>query len=149
MTLDKFRRILKVLLIGDNDQPKGDEDLIAILEMAYMEIADISTPLKWLTKSTDVNIMRQGPGGYFVRMPELPQYGTDILDIDSELVPSIARVVASYIAKEVPTKAYHMSLATKALSKYDSKVRAYILNEELKGKYVIAEEIPDSGDVYE
>ena len=130
MTYGDLKAQVGMLLTSDNSLTKDPAKLLATLKFAYIEIADIATPLKWLTKNKSDNIMRLATGGYFVRMPELPEADTDELDIDSELVPAVARMIAGYIAKEVNTKQYHRMLATELMKKYDSKVREYMLSTQ-------------------
>jgi len=138
MTYGDLKNQIAMLLIGDNDLPKDEAKVLAGLKFAYIELADISTPLKWLTLNKDVSIMRQGPGSYWVRMPDMPLDTTDELDIDSELTPALARFMASNIAKEIQMKNYHRRLGSELLKKYDAKVREYILNQESKGAYADA-----------
>ena len=135
MTYGDLKAQVSMLLTSDNVLTNDSAKLLASLKFAYIEIADMATPLKWLTLSKGGNIMRQGPGNYFVRMPSMPTADAEELDIDSELVPAVARMIASYIAKEVNTKEYHRSKAELLMKRYDSKVRAYILKQEQAGEY--------------
>jgi len=139
MTFGELRDITSMLVLGDFTVPAEDVRLIPLLKLAYTEIADMATPLKWLTLNKDVAILRQGVGDYFVRMPSLPVDPTDELDIDSELVPAVARLMASYIAKELSTKAYHKAESAKILKKYDAKVRGYMNNKDCNREYDYAE----------
>jgi len=136
MTFNELKAQTSMLLTSENKLPKDDVIVKASLKFAYIELADMATPLRWLTLSKDYGIMRQGPGDYLVRMPEMPIDDTDELDIDSELVPAVARMIASYIVKDIRLKQYHRSLAEQLMKRYDSKVRAFILSEEQKGAYV-------------
>lgn len=135
MTYADLKNQVTMLLTSENKLPKDAAILASSLKFAYVEIADIATPLKWLTLNKDVDIMRQGLGNYYVRMPNMPVDDTDELDIDSELVPAVARMIASYVAKDVRLKQYHRDLATQLMKKYDSKVRAYMLSQEQAGAY--------------
>jgi len=135
MTFAELKDQVSVLLIGDNPLPKDNSKQIAALKLAYIEIADMASPLKWLTLNKDVSIMRKAMGSYFIRMPNVPVDDTDELDIDSELVPAVARLLASYIAKEIRMKDYHRSLAKDILKKYEAKVRAFMLQQEKAGEY--------------
>ena len=136
MTLNNLKRMLKSLLVGDNVAPKDDEDFVNALLMAYTEMSDLVTPLKWLTTNKSVEILRHYKGSYFVRMPKLPKDPEDALDIDNELVPTLARFMASNIAGDINTKNYHRNLALESMRRYDAKVRAYILAQEQEDKYV-------------
>ena len=135
MTYQKLQNILKVFLLGDNQPPKDDEMLLAVLETAYLELANDCTALKLLTASKDADIIRTGIGGSYVRLPKLPKNPTDKLDIDSELVPAVARLMASYIAKDLNKKAYHKQEANKVVMQYESKVRLYMQQQEARGVY--------------
>ena len=136
MTFGDLKFQIDMLLTSDNVLPKDNDKVKAALKLAYIEIADIATPLKWLTTNQAEDIMRLATGGYFVRMPAMP-VGTDSvdindveLDIDSELVPAVARMMAGYIAKEVNTKQYHRALAVELMKKYDAKVREFMLSTQ-------------------
>ena len=135
MTFNDLKLQASMLLTSENKLPKDNDTLKASLKFAYIELADMATPLKWLTLNKDYGIMRQGPGDYLVRMPEMPIDNTDELDIDEELVPAVARMLASYIAKDIRTKQYHRSLAEQLMKRYDSKVREFMLSEEAKNEY--------------
>jgi hypothetical protein len=149
MTLDNLKRMTKALLIGDNTIPQDDEDFVNSLLMTYTEMSDIVTPLKWLTTNKANEILRHYKGDYYVRMPRLPRDPSDQLDIDSELVPVVARMMASNIAKDINMKSYHRSLAMDSMKKYDSKVRAYILAQEQANKYDDVEGIDDCNNLYQ
>jgi len=123
MTLEKLSSFLDVILAGDNQAPSG-EALIAALEMAYIEIANKTNALKLLTEDPDLSIIRKGPGRTFVRIPKLPKDPTDELDIDSELVPAVARYIASYISKD--KAGIHLGIANNIIIDYNAKVEAYV-----------------------
>lgn len=133
MTYGRMKSMLRVLLTGDNVLPNNDEDMVAALEMSYIEISNMATALKLLTVNKDQAIMRQGPGSTFVRMPDLPRDDTDELDIDSELVPAVARIIASYLSKE--KGGIHMALAKQIILQYESKVQEFLLSQEQQGLY--------------
>ncbi len=124
MTYATMKRQCRILLIGDNKLPSDPEDMLAALEMAYIEISNKATALKLLTVNKDNAIMRQGPGDLYVRMPRLPRDDTDRLDIDSELIPAVSRIIASYISKE-KTK-LHLAIASEIIRDYEAKVVSYI-----------------------
>ena len=133
MTYEGLQNILKVMLSGDKTIPKDNTLLLAMLEMAYIEIASKCTALKLLTSNPADRIIREGFSGTYVRMPSLPENPTDELDIDMELVPAVARIIASYITKDnIKT---HIALADEIIRLYESKVRAFMLNQEQKGKF--------------
>ena len=135
MTYGELKAQVAMLLTSDNKLTTDPVRLAASLKFAYVEIADMATPLKWLTRNKDTDIMRKGPGNYFVRMPKMPNDDTDELDIDSELVPAVARIITSYIASDIRIKQYHRELAAELMKKYDAKVREFMLSQEVKGMY--------------
>lgn len=144
MTYIKLQNMLKVFLLGDNPPPKDPDMLLVSLETAYMELANDCSALKLLTANKGEEIIRTGPGNTFVRMPNLPENPDDVLDIDSELVPAVGRIMAGYIAKELSSKGYHKSEAAKVIKQYESKVRTYQLSQ--KSKYTEAT-LGDSGEI--
>ena len=125
--------------------------MAAALEMAYIELASKATALKLLTKNLDLNsIIRQGPGGTFLRMPKLPSSDGDLLDIDNELAPAVARIIASYLSRDKGK--WHQQEAMKVLQAYESKVRVFLLEQESEGRIVdgtlqssIDAIVPDAG----
>ena len=139
MTYGRLKSAIKLLLIGDNDLPinddgtTDDDQMAAALEMAYIELASKASALKLLTTNLSTHsIIRQGPGGTYLRMPKLPSSDDDLLDIDNELAPAVARIVASYISRE--RGELHLREAAKILTAYESKVRVFILEQESEGR---------------
>lgn len=124
MTYGKLKGVIRVFLTGDHALPKDPDDMLAALEVAYIQIANQTTALKLLTADQSNRIIRQGPGNFYIRMPGLPTEDDDVLDIDSELVPAVARIIASYISKE--KGGIHANEANKLIRDYESKVRAYM-----------------------
>ena len=139
MTYSDLKDHVSMLLTSENSLSKDDKKVRASIKFAYVEMADMTTPLKWLTLNVSEAILRQGPGSYFVRMPEIPTNLDDELDIDSELVPALARMIASYVSKEINLKQYHRALAQEMMKRYDAKVRAFILSQEKSEVYESAQ----------
>lgn len=133
MTFGKLKASCRVLLTGDNVLPKSDDDMLAALEMAYVEISNQATALKLLTVNKDNAIMRMGPGDTFIRMPKLPKDDNDELDIDSELGPAVARIIASYVSKE--KGGLHIDRANRIVMDYEAKVQTYIETQNLRREY--------------
>ena len=149
MTYSRMKSMLRVFLLGDNALPKDPEIMTAALETAYLEIANDCTALKLLTANKDNAILRTGPGSTFVRMPKLPKSEEDELDIDGELVPAVARIIASYIARDMQAKQYHKMEATKIINQYESKIRTYLNSQAEQGTYDKAQDLTvDQGDIY-
>ena len=126
MTFAELKNLTKVFLGGDYNLPKNDDTLVAALSSAYMFAATKCTALRLLTTNKDSAIMRIGPGSTYVRMPKLPRDDSDRLDIDSELVPAIGRILAYYIAKDVTMKEYHKREALELMRDYEAKVVEYL-----------------------
>ena len=118
---------------GDVSVPEDPEVMLALLEAAYLEITNHANAMKLLTVTSSAQIIRKGPGGQWVRMPDLPADDTDELDIDYELCPAVARLIASYISKK--NKKFHFSEAKRVIYDYDSKVEHFIKTQELAGAY--------------
>ena len=122
MTYGELLSLCQVFLGGDYSLPKDDDKKLIALKSAYYFAADHCTALKLLTGNKDTAIIRMGPGNSYVRMPNLPRDVTDKLDIDSELCPAIARVIAHYVAKDINMKEYHKNEALELFRRYEAKV---------------------------
>lgn len=133
MTFSKLKSAAKLFLTGDTPLPKDDEQLIVSVEIAYLFIADHTTSLKLLTTNKEEEIIRRGPGGQYIRMPNLPEFDDDYLDIDKELYPAVARLMASHVSRD--KSEYHQAKAMEIITAYESKVESYILEQERLGKY--------------
>lgn len=137
MTYGRLKSATKLFLIGDNQLPEDADQMSAAVEMAYLQLSGQATALKLLTTDSASQIIRQGPGGTYIRMPELPTKDTDELDIDKELAPAVARLIASYISRD--RSQYHESEARKVVRMYESKVRVFIEEQESEGRYIDVE----------
>jgi len=124
MTYDRLRSLVNALLIGDNAFTKKEDEQLALLAYAYDKIATEADALKLFTVNKDSAVLRQGPGNLFVRKPDLPKDGTDVLDIDDELGFPIARYIASFVSKN--NSATHVREAETLIKAYNSKVDAYM-----------------------
>jgi len=141
MTYDDLQNLTSVFLGGDYSLPKEDGKKLAALSAAYTFAATKCTALKLLTTNKDNAIMRMGPGNSYIRMPNMPNDKTSTLDIDSELGPAIARIIAHYIAKDVKMKDYHEVKALEIMRDYECKVQEYIEEQQRRGSYeLIGEE---------
>jgi len=135
MVYKELLDLVEVYLGGDFGLPKDDDKKRIALKSAYYYAADQCTALKLLTVDKGDAIMRMGPGDTYVRMPRLPKDITDRLDIDSELVPGIARIMAHYIAKDISMKNYHEAKALELFRRYEAKVQEYLNEMDARGKY--------------
>jgi len=135
MTYKTLKDLTSVYLLGDNAIPKDDDKMLAALESAYLFAATKCTALKLLTTDKGQAIMRMGPGDTYVRMPRLPSNPEDNLDIDHELGPAIARVLAHYMAKDIQMKAYHKKEALDIMREYELKVNEFLEEHYAAGDY--------------
>ncbi len=131
MTYKRLKEAVRGLLIGDNDLPMNEEGnvdesrMAALLEMAYIELSSKCTGLRQLTEEVgDNSILREGPGGTYLRIPTLPSSDGEVLDIDNELAPAVARILASYITKN--REARHQKALAAILASYEAKVIRYV-----------------------
>ena len=124
MTLKRMKSALKVITVGDIQFPEDHEEFIAALEMALQEVASSTTALKLLTANSDSEILKRGPSGAYIRMPELPNSDSEELDIDSDLVPAVVRILASYVSE----KKYkvHKTEAASIMYAYEKKVDSFL-----------------------
>ena len=73
MTYGTLKALTRALLVGDNQLPENDEQIIALLGYAYDKIATHADALRLFTSNKDFNILRKGPGNVYVRKPKLPK----------------------------------------------------------------------------
>ncbi len=133
MTYGRFKASLRALLRGDSEIPPDAEEMSSLVEMAYIELAGQATALKLLTADHASQVIRQGPGGTYIRMPDIPVDDIDELDIDQELTPALARLIASYLSRE--KGGIHYNEAQRSIKAYESKVRVFLLEQDSEGKY--------------
>ena len=120
MTYQQFKNLVSVYLTGDNVLSPDNDKVLAGLESAFIELSNKATAMKLLTANKNEEIIRQDISGLYVRLPKLPTKDTDTIDIDSELVPAAARIVASYFSKE--KGGMHMAKAFDLIRDYEGKV---------------------------
>lgn len=130
MTYAKLQTLTQALLIGDNKLPKDNEQVLALLDMAYTYLIDKCQVLNLHTEDKSEKIQRLGRGSYVLRKPDLPENNSDELEIDDELSPVVASLIASYISEK--KTAIHQSRADEAIRSYNAKVLELIetVNEE-------------------
>ncbi len=122
MTFSKLKSLTAGLLVGDMKLPQEDEVVLSLLEKAMLTIASKAQALRLLTLSKDDSILRTGDGDFLVRFPDLPSTGSDVLDMDHELCFAAADLIASYVAKELPKRSYHVKQAEDIIEMYNVKV---------------------------
>lgn len=132
MTYKKLKILSKALLSSDFPLPEDDESIKALLEMAYNYIADKCQVLNLQTEDKSAFIKRLGRGKMMVRKPDLPENDEDELDIDDDLGPAAASLIASYITEK--KVAIHQSRADTIIRDYNAKVEEFIESlEEFQG----------------
>lgn len=124
MTYERLKILTSALLVGDNKLPKEDEQIKALLEMAYIYLVDKCQVLNLQTEDKSALIQRLGRGEMLIRRPDLPKSPNDELDIDDELAPVVASLIASYIS-DTKTQ-IHQSRADEGVRSYNAKVDEFI-----------------------
>lgn len=124
MTFGNLKFLVSALLSGDYTLTSVKEEQIMLLSYAFNKLATEADALKLFTINRGENILREGQGNMFIRMPALPEDDIDELDIDDELGYPAARFIASFISKE--NGGIHMNEAMKLIRDYNSKVDAYL-----------------------
>ena len=127
MTYGNLKYLVKALLIGDVSLSKDNNEVKVLLSYAFDKIANETDALKLFTAvSTDKQIIRQGPGKLFVRMPILPEDDADELDIDEELCFVAARYICSFVSRE--KGGIHVNEAMTLIRAYNHKVQVFLEN---------------------
>ena len=119
MTYKMLRNVTTGLLTGDNTLPIDEEVLQGLVRYAMTTVATRADSLHLMTLSTTENILRISQGDYLIRMPIVPEFDEDILDIDEELAFAVARLLASYVSA---TKGgIHVDAANRIILDFNSK----------------------------
>jgi len=98
MTFGTFKVLVASLLLGDNKAP-NDAMLIELTHMSLLTLANKAEPLVLMTLDMSKPSVRLGPGDYVVRVPDKPEDDNSDIDIDTVLIPALARYVAGNISK--------------------------------------------------
>lgn len=120
MTYGMLKNVTSGLLLGDKVITKDDEILVALLAMAFNEIAMHANSLHLMTLNRAGNTARLAQGQYVIRTPQLPSDDSEELDIDTELGFVAARFMASYISQN--NKEYHLRTAKTMIKDYNEKI---------------------------
>lgn len=120
MTYIELKIVTKALLSSDFPLPEDDLSIKALLGMAYSYIADKCQVLNLQTEDRSANIQRLGRGKFLVRVPELPETDTELLDIDHELGYAASSLIASYISEKKFN--IHQGRADDIIRNYNAKV---------------------------
>ncbi len=107
------------LLTGDNVLPSDEDVLQSLVGSALLTVAMKAESLHLMTLSTTSNILRLSQGDYLIRHPESPALDDDLIDIDEELAPVVARVVVSMLSRD--KGGIHMHAAERMILDYNAK----------------------------
>lgn len=124
MTYERLKILTSALLVGDNKLPKEDEQIKSLLEMSYVYLVDKCQVLNLQTEDKSALIQRLSRGDMFIRRPDLPKSPNDELDIDDELAPVVASLIASYISDKKTQ--IHQHRADEGIRSYNAKVDEFI-----------------------
>jgi hypothetical protein len=142
-----LKNLVRGLLTGDFPPNLTNDEMIALLMYAYQTISDEADALHLFTlNKIETDIYRQAIGDYVIRFPELPKSDDDELDIDSELVPAVARYIASYLSKE--KMVWHEKKAKEIINNYNAKVAAFFEKAKQRISEAEVNEIEDGDYVY-
>lgn len=131
MTLGLLKKVVKGLMIGDNNPPTENDMFIGLLAYAFNMIGNKTESFHLLTLNRKQELLRMASGDYFMRVPELPESDDDELDIDNELGFVAARYICSMISKDKAS--LHMAMAEELVRDYNAKV--YQIMEEIQYNY--------------
>lgn len=120
MTYGELKILSKSLLSSDFPLPEKDEEIKALLGMAYIYLMDKCQVLNLNTQDKSDKIHRLGRGTYLIRKPDMPTTDDEDLEIDDELGPVVASLIASYISEK--RTAIHQSRADDGIRSYNAKV---------------------------
>lgn len=119
MTYGQLKSLIKGLLTGDNVLPPDEDVVQSLVGAAMLSVATRADSLHLMTLSTTSNVLRVAKGDYLIRMPQTPTLDDELLDIDEELVPIVARMVASYVSA---TKGgIHVQAANRMILDFNAK----------------------------
>jgi len=143
MIYKDFKHLVEALLIGDTSLTKNDDEIIVLLRYAFERIANEADAMKlFTTENPNERIVRNGPGGLYVRMPKVPEYEEEELDIDEELCFAAARFVCSFVSLQKVD--LHLREASKVINSYNQKVQTFFETLEAKQSFPDTEDRQDS-----
>ena len=120
MTYDELKNITSGLLIGDVALPQDEDVLRGLVKYALTTVATQANSMRLMTLDETRPILRLAGGDYYIRVPDTPEDGVDLVDIDDELVFAVARYIASYISKG--KGGIHVNAADRIIKDYNAKV---------------------------
>lgn len=126
MTYWALKKVISGLLVGDNILPDDEEVVRGLVDYALNTVATTANSLHLLTLDPTGNILRISHGDYYIRVPDVPSFDDDKLDIDKELAFAVARYVASYISKD--KGGVHAGIANRIILDFNANVAALLEN---------------------
>jgi len=134
MTYKDLKHLVNVLLIGDVTLTQDDDELLVLLRYAFERVANEADALKlFTTENPNERIVRNGPGKLFVRMPKVPEYEEDELDVDEELCFAVARFMCSFVSTSKVD--LHLREGSKIINSYNQKVQTFFETLEANAKF--------------
>lgn len=130
MTYGRLKSLISGLLVGDNLLPNDPNVLKELVAYALLTVANKADSLHLMTLSTTDDVLRLAQGDYLIRMPITPSLDDDLLDIDEELAPAVARFIASYISRE--KGGIHAEAANRIILDYNAKTYEIIEQMQLE-----------------
>jgi hypothetical protein len=130
MTYETLLNMTKGLLIGDNKLPDDPEVLLSLVQYALITVAQKAESLQLMSLSPTENILRLGEGDYLIRVPETPEDMEDAIDIEDELIPAVARYIASYLSKQ--KGGIHVQAAERIILDFNAKTYEVLDQMELE-----------------
>jgi len=118
MTYLELKTLAAGLLTSDFPLPEEDDQIKALLGMAYNYIIDKCLIDTTLYSKTIIDELTKKD--YLVKVPNLPSLDTDILEIGTELGYVAASLIASYLSERKMN--LHLARATDAINSYNAKV---------------------------
>ena len=132
MTYDELKNITSGLLFGDVALPQDEDVLKGLVKYALTTVATQADSMRLMTLDDTQPILRLARGSYYVRVPNTPEDGVDLVDIDDELIFAVARYIASYVSKG--KGGIHVNAADRIIKDYNAKV------SELTDEYTYEDE---------
>ncbi|MCK5848725.1 MAG: hypothetical protein KAH01_05960 [Caldisericia bacterium] len=127
MTFKDLKSLVNVLLTGDVVLTENNDELMMLLRYGFERISNEADALKLFTvEEPNQRIVRNGPGGLFVRMPNVPEFEEDELDLDEELCFAVARHMCAFVSTSKSKE--HTAEAMKIINSYNQKVTTFFEN---------------------
>lgn len=130
MKYNMFVSLVKGLLTGDNAFPNDSSIQASLLGYAYDKVSNEADALRLFKSDSNGDILRDGPGSFYLRKPNMPEINSGVIDIeyeidlDEELCYPLARYFASFITKD--KMKHHQEEAESLIRRYNSKVEAHV-----------------------